>query len=717
MQPKNEQDDDINALIQRMQQQGMQPEQKPMQQQGPGTQAAAGGDDIEALIQRAQQEMPDDEVQKNREQQIAVDPPVNNDQQAMAFKESIEEYNKSKIQVPEGFNLANYAEPVSRGVVSMLATAVNGLYSGAQALFPGDSAYKDIEQFNKRQDWINKNISAPTTAEGKTAQAGLEWLAEKAMVPVSGYAGLVELLMTQDLDKATDSIAQLQSGERSFGDIVGDANFEATGDPAWAAAVKTTVDGLPALLGARFVQKPIVDRRLDAKAAELQEQLQAQTMQQPKTGQLRDISPNQMANMQMEKINNLTQQRRRIDYDEMQMIEAEMRENPSYSRKIASSISAKPDPAAAEVIKQGASKGSVANMKATTPESRKIMRKMLGNANEVLNDDSQAAILRPSMAMGDIVKRRIGFLDNKRQQVGKQIESAVQNFDNSVIPLADAAPIANRFVDNLRKLGVKLDDKSLEPLFDDSSVRDIPAFRKTIVDTMRDLSTREMTASQLHFFKKRLDENISYNQKTEGLSAGVENALQGLRADINEYLGDINPAYREANINYAELKSTLDNAESAFKLKKKLQLNPKLQDAYDVSKIGQELRKTLSNYASGVDIRQTLTNIEDVTGKYGLRDNVQVNRLISFDNMLNGMMPSLIPGGLKSQIAQSIDSARIVAEPKSAILEKGLKLVDDVYDDMRGVNETNASKALTRMLNELDASNRKKTGTNINTRD
>jgi len=64
MQPKNEQDDDINALIQRMQQQGMQPEQKPMQQQGPGTQAAAGGDDIEALIQRAQQEMPDDEVQK-----------------------------------------------------------------------------------------------------------------------------------------------------------------------------------------------------------------------------------------------------------------------------------------------------------------------------------------------------------------------------------------------------------------------------------------------------------------------------------------------------------------------------------------------------------------------------------------------------------------------------------------------------------------------------
>lgn len=714
MQTNNEREqDDIEALIREMQGQQAQPAQ-PMQQAQP-MQEPSAGDDIDALIQSAQ-----GQAQKPGAE-IPPAPLADKVDEPKFFKKTLEDLNKMKTSMgmdqQDDGSVFNYFEPVGRGALGMIATSINGLYSGAQVLFPGDSVEKDIMQFNKRQEWINKNIIEPKTKEGKIAQAGLEWLGQKAMIPVSGYAGLVELLMTQDLDKATQSIEQLQSGQKSFGDVLGDANYAATGDPVWAAAVKTATDGLPALIGARFAQKPLVDRRIQAEVGKLQEQMQAQMLQQQQTGQLREVTGAQMADRQLMLLDQISNERQRIDYEEMRMIEAEMRENPKYAREIVKSISNRPDPAAAEVIKQGASKGAVANMKATTPETRKIMRKMLGNANEVLNDEGLAASLRPSMAMGDIVNRRINFLNNKRKQVGNDINQAVKRFDNEVIPLEDSAPIANRFVENLRELGVELNDRTLEPLFDNSSVRDVPAFRKVIIDAMQDLSTKEMTPRQLHFFKKRLDENISYGQKQEGLSAGVEIALQSLRGDINDYLGRINPEYRQANQDYAELKMALDNSENAFKIKKKLQLNPALQEAYDTQKIGQELRKTLSNYAAGIDIRQTLQNIEDVTGKYGLNDNVQVARLISFDNQLNSMMPSLIPGAFKSQVAQGIDSARIVAEPKQAILGKVFKFADDVYDDMRGVNETNASRAIQRMLDELDASVKRRPGTNITTTD
>lgn len=712
MQTNNEREkDDIEKLILQMQQEGMAPEQEPMQPVP--VQAADGDDDIAALIQSAQ-------AGENAPAPISIPEPKKD--KPSTFKDTLEQINKMQIEMgldpdaPREGNPLDYAEPITRGAVSMLGTSLNGLYSGAQAIFGGDSVSKDADQFNARQKLID-DFAQPKTEEGKTAMAGLQWLGEKLMIPVSGYAGLAELIMNQDLDAAVDSIAKVQSGEKSMGDVLADSNYEATGDPAWAAAVKTATDALPMLIGGRYTQKPLIQRRLDKQASELQEQMRAITMDQPRNGQLQDVNGAQMAEQQLMAIDEISQQRRRIDYDEMKMIESEMRENPAYARKIAQGIKSKPDEAAAGVIKQGASKGAVANLKATTPETRKVMRNMLGNANTVLNDEGLAAELRPSMAMGDLVNRRISFLNNKRKQVGGEINAAVKNFGNEVIPLDESAPIANRFVSNLEELGIELDDATLAPLFDNSSVRDIPSFRKVIVDTMRDLSTREMTPRELHFFKKRLDENISYGQKQEGLSAGVEIALQGLRADINGYLGRINPEYKAANQNYAVLKSALDNSEQAFKIKKKLQLNPRLQEEYDIQKIGQELRKTLSNYAAGIDIRQTLTNIEDVTSKYGLNDNVQVNRLISFDNMLNGMMPTLIPGGMKSTIAQGIDSARLVAEPKAAILERGAQVVGGVIDDMRGINESNASRAITRMLNELDASNRKKTGTNITTTD
>jgi len=717
MQPNNKREqDDIENLILQMQQQGMKPEQAPMKpaQQNP-VQQAAEEDDIAALIQSA----------KAQEQMPAQPPPAPAPKQMdkpSTFKKALDDYNKMQIQMgqdpnaPREGNILDYAEPITRGAVAMLGTSLNGLYSGSQAIFGGESVSRDTDQFNARQKLID-DFASPKTEEGKTAMAGLQWLGEKLMIPMSGYAGLSELIMTQDLDSAVASIAQVQSGERSMGDVLADANYAATGDPAWAAAVKTATDGLPLLIGARYTQKPLIQRRLDKQATQLQEKMRSITMQQPRNGQLQDVNGAAMADRQLMAIDKISQQQRRIDYDEMKMIENEMRENPAYARQMVSSIASKPDEAAAGVIKQGASKGAVANMKATTPETRKIMRNMLGNANDVLNDEGLAAELRPSMAMGDIVNRRIGYLNNKRKQVGAEINASVKNFGNEVIPLNDSAPIANRFVDSLEDLGIELNEQTLAPLFDNSSVRDIPAFRKIIVDTMNDLSTRQMTPRDLHFFKKRLDENISYGQKQEGLSAGVEIALQGLRADINGYLGRINPEYKAANESYAELKSALDNSENAFKIKKKLQLNPKLQEEYDIQKIGQELRKTLSNYASGIDIRQTLTNIEDVTGKYGLNDNVQINRLISFDNMLNSMMPTLIPGGMKSTISQGIDSARLVAEPKAAILERGAQLVGGVIDDMRGINESNASRAVNRMLNELDASNRRRTGTNITTTD
>lgn len=238
------------------------------------------------IEQPSQPPVGDIPVDIQQAQQQAIQQPIAPQQQAVATLPAGFEIETQPEAVAPSFPGAGIIEP-TRAVVSAAGREIAGGFAGIfQALNPFAEEGAGAETVRAFQE----GAFQPTTEAGRRGLEVLGNLVQKgidiANFPISGVAGLVELVSGQGLDQAVETIKSTQ--ERGISTTAGQRIFEETGSPLAAtlaevaptAVVELLALGAPAVVG-RATQQ--VARQAEVRGARLSEE--AEELRAPKTAE------------------------------------------------------------------------------------------------------------------------------------------------------------------------------------------------------------------------------------------------------------------------------------------------------------------------------------------------------------------------------------------------------------------------------------------------
>lgn len=332
----------------------------------------------------------------------------------------------------------------------------------------------------------------------------------------------------------------------------------------------------------------------------------------------------------------------------------------------------KRDKAAREAQYQGMEPGMVAAFKAASPVDKRSMNKMLDIVEIGLTNRRAGATLYPSSVVGRNIASQYEHVARVNKSAGKRLDGVAQQTLKGVD--VDYAPAVDNFLSNLEELGVKINRADMSVGFDGSALKGIGGNEKVIervIDWMSYPGART-DAYGVHLLKRYLDENIEYGKSTEGVTRKVQNALQGLRHDLNELLRDSSDEYRSVNIEFSETRAVMDELQDAVSSKIDFS-GPNLSRA-----LGIEARKLLSNYASGTNQLDALENLTAIANKYGGNFSDDIVTQTMFFVQLQHMFPETFRTTFKSEIAKGVEEA-LRSSPEQAItkaaIDKGVELV------------------------------------------
>lgn len=353
-----------------------------------------------------------------------------------------------------------------------------------------------------------------------------------------------------------------------------------------------------------------------------------------------------------------------------------------------------PDNLAADAIKQGWKDGTIASIKAATPQDRKAMLQMLNIFKMGEKSETFRALNRAADILGDTVQRRIDFLANANKTSGKAIDRIAQtklrgqsvNFD----------PAINTFLDDLGKIGVKveLDAKGVAKAnLQGSRIEGDTRAEKLLNIVLKRMSKTEAPdALGVHDAKRFIDTQVNYGKKNlpNPLTAEAERVVKGLRRNLNKTLGDAFPVYKAANEKYADTITALDDLQKAAGT----QIDFDSENANKA--LGTAMRKLTSNYGTRANLIDALDQANQAATKYGMKieDDI-VNQLI-FVNELDRMFGAAAQTSLKGQVAEAMQTGVDIARGGAA--RRAIELLAEKAEELRGINKENAIKAIEELL-------------------
>jgi hypothetical protein len=180
-----------------------------------------------------------------------------------------------------------------------------------------------------------------------------------------------------------------------------------------------------------------------------------------------------------------------------------------------SGTQAVPDNEAASAITQGWKDGTIASIKAASDKDRQAMTKMLNIFKIGEKNDNFKALNRPADILGDTVQARIDFLDKANKSSGKAIDRIAQSKLRG--QTVDYDPAINSFIDDLSKIGVKveLDQNGLAKAnLAGSRIEGDVAGEKLLNIVLKRLSKTEAPdALGVHDAKRFIDTQVNYGKK------------------------------------------------------------------------------------------------------------------------------------------------------------------------------------------------------------
>lgn len=349
------------------------------------------------------------------------------------------------------------------------------------------------------------------------------------------------------------------------------------------------------------------------------------------------------------------------------------------------------NPAQQAAIKQGFDEGTIAMIRETNPADRKNMLESLKILKEAGENTRYRLLERSTDVVGGSMMKRYNLMKRKNTQAGSQIDNyAKKNMTNDYVEFS--GPV-NNFQNNLEDMGIKI-TKDFKLDFSNATIgglKKLEGFLNRVVKRMG--SPRDMTAAEVHSFKRFIDAQVGYGKVQQGLSGQTESVVKQLRAELDQLLDNRFPEYDRLNTTYAETIEAMDEFQGA--VGRGIDLDSK----YAGSAVGTTLRGLSSNTQRRTKLLQSLDDMETLSEKYGLPfdDDVisQTAFTIDMDRVFGTKADTSLAGVFGEAVATAPTSpSQFVSATARAAANK-----------LRGVNQEKQFEAMENLLKSFEPSN------------
>jgi len=256
--------------------------------------------------------------------------------------------------------------------------------------------------------------------------------------------------------------------------------------------------------------------------------------------------------------------------------------------------------------------------------------------------------VRPNVVIGRNAMKRFNYLKKQKEQASKAIGKAVSN-DLRGKP-ADITAAYDQFLDSLSDLGVTIDENGIDftgSLIDGSDTGTIRRIYNRITPSYSD-------AARLHDDKRFISKQIDYTKKAplaKTLDDEAEGVIKELRSNINDVLRGMSDDYASANDQFAKAINPM--VEFADIMGRRYDPMSERVDNY----VGQELRKTITNYASANPMITALDNMDTTARSMGGNFDDDIMTQVAVNRELERMLGSFAPGSFQSNLQAGAELA------------------------------------------------------------
>ncbi len=556
----------------------------------------------------------------------------------------------------EGDALDSVAEPIKAIGANVIGTIGAGL-GGIYELIKTGDVNAAANAVTSMQNQMSEEYAPKTKAgqEGLQNVTDVLQSAEENIIrpAVGGTAGLVDVALnplsniSQGFEPAKQTVEQVK--EKGLGKAAGEQALAETGSPLFAAMIETAAEVAPDIVGgalafsrASKIPKPVFNKKKSMVQAEVAERIKSGTADKDLVNKMIDGSG--------------------------QLVK---------------------DKAAKETIKQGFDEGVVAAIKAANKQDKSRMLKMVNELEKGKNNALYAAKNRPADIAGDSLLKQVKFIKKANNDAGKQLNRVASGLKGKPVNVSD--PV-NSFLSDLESMGVTFNENMI-PNFEGSSIETIAPARKLVKDlSLRLRRNPDMDAFQAHEFKKFIDENVTFGKQAKGLGGKTEVIAKKLRAGVNESIGSQYDNYAQANKQFADTITAIDNLQDASGSKVNL-FGPQSDKA-----LGTTLRRLMNNTQARVNLMDSIGEIKDVSSKYGgvFDDDVFTQMLFAdeLDSMFNTSGRTTLAGEYRKGTKAAADAV------EGGVFRTAVNLAAEGVEKARGINEKNAIKSIKELLKE-----------------
>lgn len=323
-----------------------------------------------------------------------------------------------------------------------------------------------------------------------------------------------------------------------------------------------------------------------------------------------------------------------------------------------------------ELIKSGIDSNAVGTMNRMTQGDKAAAGKMIQKYEDILRNVKGSESRRPAEVIGEVAMKRFNTIKDYQTQAQKQITKAVS--DDLRGQSVNIQGAVDDFTDDLVKLGIDVGEDGVL----DFSQTTVTGNKAPIKEAWRLVKSMEYDGAKLHDIKKALSDlvyNASKQEPTKGsLNSQAQNAIRVLRGKINGQLRDISESYAEGNDKFAGAAKAIE----PFTKGMTKRFDPEFDQIDNF--VGQELRKTLSNYGKAAELRSSIQQMDDFSRSIGGVYDDDIMNLVVFNTELEKLgssAPNSFQGNIERGVRVGADAAGLGRG--ATALEAGYNIAKD----------------------------------------
>lgn len=561
----------------------------------------------------------------------------------------------AEIASREGGAVDYVTEPLVSIGANLAGTVTSGLGGIYELIKTGDidKAAQAVEQM---QSSISDRFQ-PQTEKGKEGlqdvASAIQTAEESIIRPaIAGTAGLADIALNP-VSNIREGFAPAKQTVESVKDVglsksAGQEVLQRTGSPLLAAATETFSEASPDILGGLFALSKV--KAPDIKFNKRSSKLQQEIAERIKSGAGDKDLANKMLNE---------------------------------SGKVVS------DKVATETIKQGFDEGVVSAIKSSSPTDKAKMLRMINTLEKGKNNARYAVKNRPADVAGDSLLKQVRFIKKLNSDSGRQLNRVASGLKGKPIDVSNSL---NGFIDDMSSIGVEFNE-NMTPIFDGSTIETIAPAKKLVKDiALKIRRNPNMDAFQAHEFKKFIDENVTFGKQAKGLGGKTESIAKKLRSSINETIGSQYDNYAQANKQFSDTITAIDNLQSASGSSVNL-FGPQSEKA-----LGTTLRRLMNNTQSRVNLMDSIDEIKNVSSNYGGSFGDDIMSQMLFADELDSVFGPAARTSLAGETAKGVRFGADVAE--GGAFRAAVDLAAEGVEKLRGINEKNAIKSMKELLRQ-----------------